>query len=371
MIIVDSNNEIWNYFENTDLKHNLSAARLDLVSFELANGFEHEIVVAHTDILKSQIAVAKLNKTFSVVLYGSSEVDSSSVLNIVFFLDQQSNIKFFTNLITKLESLTKEQQVFKSQMLTINTDLAEVMGNVEVELLKIKKIYEAKAPKRFQNFKGLQVFSKYAVGENIGGEFFDIHKSKNKLLIIMSSTNSYLVSSSILNLFSNAKESKDINLNVTNQLFDDICSDAKKINESKSKKISLELCVICFDLSSLSLEGKIFGDFSLKTSDLKDLYNFNHKNKTFDEVDSTEYDFNSKLQRGNRLLLSSPGFNKNWKKLNPQFLQEQLLTNDSIKTLDILDEAFFQLKKNLKGEFLNYDASAIILEVDKNAILKA
>lgn len=371
MIIVDSNNEIWNYFEKTELKNQLSAARLDLGSFELANGFEHEIVISHTDVLKSQIAVSKLNKTFAVVLYGDSKVDSSKLLNVVSFLKSSSNVDYFSNLITKLESLTKEQQVFKSQMLTINTDLAEVMGNVEVELLKIKKIYEAKAPKRFQNFKGVQVFSKYAVGENIGGEFFDIHKFQNQLLIIMSSTNSYLVSSSILNLFSNTKEAKKIESTMASDLFDDICSDAIKINESKSKKISLELCVVCLNLNTLEISGKIFGDFSLKTSELDDLYSFKHKGKTFDEVQKSQYDFSAKLMRGSRLMVSSPGFNKNWKKLNPQFLKEQLLSNDTIKTLDILDEAFFQLKKNLKGEFLNYDASAIILEVDKNAILKA
>lgn len=370
MIIVDSNNEIWSYFEKTELQTQLSAARLDLDSFELANGFEHEIIIAHTDILESNIAIAKLNKTFSVILYGDQDVDFSKLTNVISFLGENYNKNLFVNLVSKLENLTREQQVFKSQMLTINAELSEVMGNVEVELLKIKKIYEDKAPKRFQSLKGIQIYSKYAVGESLGGEFFDIHKSGNKLLILMSSTNSYLVSSSILNLFSSVKDSKVISEEIAIRLFEDICFDAKKINEAKSKKLSLELCVLCLDLSTLDLKGRIFGKFHLKTSDLRDLYISKSINKNFDEVDKADHNFSSKLERGKRLLISSPGFNKNWQKLNPEFLQEQLLSNDSIKTLDILDEAFFQLKKNLKGEFLNYDASAVILEVDKNAILK-
>jgi len=371
MIIVDSKNEIWDFFESTSLKDKLSAARLNLDAFELANGFEHEIVIAHTDILKSEVAKAKLRNTFSVVFYGDDSCNYQELSNAVFFLSSKSDQDLFVNLVTKMDSLSREQQVFKSQMLTINSDLSEVMGSVEVELLKIKKLYETKAPKRFQDFKGVQLFSKYSAGENIGGEFFDIHKVGSKLLIMMSSTSSYLVSSSILNLFSTVKETSHVDNDVTNELFKDICSDARKINASKSKKVTLELCILNVDLNSLKVQGKIFGNFHLKTSDLEDLYTFKHKDRSFDELDEEEFNFESKLKRGQRLLISSPGFNKNWQKLSPEFLQEQLLANDSIKTLDILDEAFFQLKKNLKGGFLSYDASAIILEVDQNAIFKA
>lgn len=371
MIIVDSNNEIWDFFETSSLKDRLSAARLNLDAFELANGFEHEVVIAHTDILSSEVAKTKLRNTFSVIFYGDSQSEYGQIDNTVFFLDSNTNQKLFINLVTKMESLSREQQVFKSQMLTINSDLSEVMGNVEVELLKIKKLYESKAPRRFQNYKGVQIYSKYSAGENIGGEFFDIHNVGNKLLVMMSSTSSYLVSSSILNLFSEVKEKKQLNEDIMTSLFNDICSDARKINASKSKKISLELCILNIDLNSLEITGKVFGDFHLKTSDFKDLYRFSHRNKFFDELEDEEFNFEAKLSRGQRLLISSPGFNKNWQKLNPEFLQEQLLGNDSIKTLDILDEAFFQLKKNLKGGFLSYDASAIILEVDKNAIFKA
>ena len=64
----------------------------------------------------------------------------------------------------------------RSSSLAVN---AEIVGDVEVELLKVKHLYEKKVPKRSQRFAGLQVYSKYNVGEDLGGEFFDLYKKDN------------------------------------------------------------------------------------------------------------------------------------------------------------------------------------------------
>ena len=56
--------------------------------------------------------------------------------------------------------------------------------------------------------------------------------------------------------------------------------------------------------------------------------------------------------------------------MEPKFMIEELVINQNIKGLDVLDEIFFQIKKESINGFLPVDASSILVEVQKNAMVQ-
>ncbi|MCT4642840.1 MAG: hypothetical protein N4A33_11155 [Bacteriovoracaceae bacterium] len=371
MIIVDKNNEVYEYFNKSGLAERFSLVRLDESSFELSNGLSDELVVIHEVCLNNKVLFEKIKSFESIFVFTSTSPSSWELDSIIGLINNKTDIKVLSNLISRYDDMTRKSSILKSQLLTINNELSDVMGNVEVELLKIKKLYEVRTPKRVQDFKGIKVLCKYSAGESVGGEFFDIHKAKNNIFLLMSSTNSYLISSNILATFSELKELDYIDDDTLQSFLQNIISQTIKLNASKNKKIELEFAALMINPSSLEVSGYIIGDFEFKTSNFSALFE-NRMKYSYDEVSLKDAFVKSKISRGQRILSTSPGFNKNWSRLTPDFVIEELLANKRIKTLDILDEVFYQLKKELKqNQFLTFDASAVIMEVNENALHQA
>lgn len=370
MIIIDSQQELANFLTSLSFD-SLGVVKLDRDTFELSQSVIDELTLVHEDVLLNASAkiLAKLDELTMFILFSSGTKKINTYLpNMVDIITTETSKELFNNKVQILTELIKERQVLKSQLISINKELSETMGNVEVELLRIKKVYEQKTPRRFNNIKGIQAFSKYAAGENVGGEFFDIHMNQNKAFVIMSSTSSYLASSSILQMFSQLKSSEEISDQVELNLIEDIKGEVEELNKSKKKEISIHLFTAIIDLSKHTVTGHLYGDFKILSSNSNNSY----ATKGPQLLTSTHEDgrFERELKRGERLLLCSPGFNFNWQKLNPEFLVEELMIKKSIKPLDILDEIFYQLKKDSTSGFLSFDASAIMLEVQQNAMVQ-
>jgi hypothetical protein len=369
MIIIDKQHELADFLESIEFE-GFGVVKLDKVSFELSSSVIDEVTIIHSEVLRELDAasVARLSElTLLIVFQKDSNEQINLIDNIVDIINPKTSKKLFENKIALLSELIKERQVLKSQLITINNELTETMGNVEVELLKIKKIYEKKAPKRFNDLKGIQVFSKYSAGENIGGEFFDIFVEGNQAFVVMSSTSSYLASSMILKLFADFKADGVIGKQEVLNFIDDTKSNIIELNTTKKKEIEIHLFTGIVDFNKHSIEGNIFGDFKILSSQVKQNRRESVPLITGDLVKSS---FAKDFQREERILLCSPGFLKNWKKLNPEFMMEELMMDKKIKPIDVLDEAFFQLKKDATGPFLSYDASAIFMEVNKNAMVE-
>ena len=77
----------------------------------------------------------------------------------------------------------------------------------------------------------------------------------------MSSTSSYLASSSILQMFSHLKSSEEISEQIELNLIEDIKQEVIELNKSKKKEISIHLFTAIIDLSKHSVSGHLFGDF--------------------------------------------------------------------------------------------------------------
>lgn len=371
MIIIDKNDEI-NSFLSKREEFGLSSVNLNVDTYEYANGLEDDLLVVHEERILEAGAVfkGKLQRQKLIAVFEKNGLAKELFpKNAVLDFTPESDSERVCGQLALLEEGIKSSLSLKSQLLTINRELSETLGSVETELLRVKRSHEENRPNRFRDLKGIKALSKYSAGDSVGGEFFDIFRSGGKIFVLMSETSSYLASSSVLQIFSDFKIAGEISEESELNLLKEIKAEAAQINSTKKKKtLSMNVFTGIIDANSCVLKGYMFGDFrGLSSGHDK---NFNGNKLNFLEAELSEGKFTQNLDRGERLLLLSPGFSKNWEEQSPDVMIETLMSNKKIKLLDILDEIFFQLKKNAKSGFMAHDASAIMLEVQKNVMLK-
>ncbi len=212
MIIIDNNQEIEEFLRSRE-ELGLSSIRLDSTTFNYANGLSEDLAIVHADILKDADALFKnkISHQKAIALYGGDEIKAADFpSNCVLAFSKKDDEKKICSQLLRVENIMKEFMVLKSQLLTINRELEKTMGSVETELIRVKRAHEQNRPKRFQDLKGLKALSKYAAGDSVGGEFFDIFTAGGKIFLLMTETSSYLASSSILQIFSDFKEKKSL-----------------------------------------------------------------------------------------------------------------------------------------------------------------
>lgn len=367
MIIIDKDNEIQNYLEKAQ-DISLALVRLDADSFEIARGISDELVLLHHKAYAkfSPALKAKLDEQRGLVFFrGKTAINKE---NLLFDFEVSDDVQSVALKLSNLEELFKENTILKSQLFSLNKEISTLIGSVETELLRVKKFYEFNTPRRFKDIKGLKIISKYAAGESIGGEFFDMFEGQNKVFLLMSDTSSYLASSSILSLFTAFKMENKINDESNEKLMNEIKLEMQEISSSKKKELEVAILSIIIDLNTYEASGYVFGDYRLMSSLKLDKLVGIDKNLINTDINAGKVNF--KFDRAERTLFLSPGFNRSWSTIKPDFMVEELLNKGSIKQLDVLDEIFFQFKKDRASGFLPYDASAIMMEVQKNVMLK-
>lgn len=371
MIIIDNNEEIDTFLKNRE-EFDLATVRLNQETFERANGLEGDLLLVHSELLAapSELFQAKLRRQKMVGVFEKAPLNKDRFPpNAVLDFGPQSDPDRVCRQLAILEGSLKQSMALKSQLLTINRELSETLGTVETELLRVKKAHEEGRPKRFKDLKGIKALSKYAAGDSVGGEFFDLFKSNGKIFLLMSETSSYLASSSILQIFAEFKNSGEITAEKELELLSEIKKEAEQINSAKKKRpLKVNVMTGILDVNSCQVKGHVFGEFKAISS--RQERNFTGNKLDFLNAKLEDGFYTRELERGERLLLLSPGFARNWEELSPEVMIETLMNNKKIKLLDILDEIFFQLKKDAKTGFLPHDASAIMLEVQKNVMLQ-
>jgi hypothetical protein len=244
-------------------------------------------------------------------------------------------------------TLIEEQKNLQQHMLSFSRELDQVLRSAEVEMARAKKIHEVLIPRRHDEIKGVFFSNRYAAGDGGGGEFYDLLQSTGKVYQILVSSQSYLISSSLLGLLNKHKQ-KDFE---PYEFLKDAEGEIAVINGAKKKKSEVELLVVELDLSKLSL--KLYGEgkaefFSQKKGpvSLKGGY---------------------QLEKGETLIVFSSGFLFNWKETHkediPTFLKKQ-----SLKSVEVMNELFFQLKMDQETQFLKRDATVAMMEVKRHGI---
>lgn len=229
----------------------------------------------------------------------------------------------------------------------------------------LEKIFNKLVPKRGENFKGMKLKSQYMAGESAGGDFFDIIKDQKVILLFLSSCSSYLGSSLILSAFSSLNFSKNRRKDDLLDSISPFVQVAKEIYEEKQDRISFTLCRI--DLNSLSIMGYNFGqNFMMNASQSIFSQNEYPVSPEFFEQAYFEY----QIARGEKMVFGSQALMKNLKSVYNGVETKELQKLMSRDMDGILNEVFFQIDRNKSGDFPLFDASAIVMEVDKNVIFQ-
>ncbi|MBC98668.1 MAG: hypothetical protein CME63_13035 [Halobacteriovoraceae bacterium] len=247
--------------------------------------------------------------------------------------------------------------------------LGKVLEQSLLELQRVKKLHEKVVPMRQEKLKGVTVFSKFAAGFSSGGEFFDIKKSEKELVIMLTSTQSYVASSVILGPFEEFQKNGDSSKEGIEDFLENLIDECRSLDLiSREDYELLQLDIIRLDLRTYEYEGFHFGKGCYYSDGVKKI---SSNTLPINENSFEQSYFHGVLRRGQKLIYVSPGAFQNYaEKGQKDKIETVILEQFKNGAREILNEAFFQLKKDNEEDFLKYDASIIYLEVDPNAFIQ-
>lgn len=290
------------------------------------------------------------------------------------FLDSDSKT-FFLNFDYGIEywkpgvlSFLKTLELHHSrELLQVGEGLNKLVEQSLQELQRVKKIHETLVPLRTEKIKGLSVVSKFAAGEASGGEFYDVVEGEEEFVVILSHTNSYVVSSLVLSAFDEFRKEQKYDLEKIQKFSVDLANLVKKEAGVKSYD-ELQLFLARVDMKSLVIEGVNWGHSQLVSSG--DFF-VGENDFPIDSSFIEKSTFQNKLARSERYALLSPGLRLN---CGDRIEGEGLVSYSRRMMQDgpkkALQETFYQLKKNRESSFLKYDATHVYIEVDPNVIVQ-
>ncbi len=244
-------------------------------------------------------------------------------------------------------TLLEEQKNLQKHMTAFSRELDQVLRSAEMEMARAKKIHEVLIPRRHDEIKGVYFSNKYAAGDGGGGEFYDLFQSAGKVHQILVSSQSYLISSSLLGLLTRHKQ-KDFD---PYEFLKDAEGEIAVINGAKKKKSEAEVLVLELDLSKLTL--KLYG---------KGKAEFYSQKKGPVQLQQPY-----QLEKGENVIVFSQGFLFNWKETHKTDIASFVKTQ-TLKPEELLSELFFQLKMDQDSQFLKRDATVAMMEVKRHGI---
>jgi len=280
----------------------------------------------------------------------------------------QNFAKLFINRYRKYIADLEIKKGQTKKLLELNQKLSHSLDSFEVELVRVKKMYKQMVPVRKSLFKGVRLKSKYLTGESSGGEFFDVIEKGRQILLVMHSCNSYLASSSFITMFTHFKEMNSIEPNAIRHFVGAIEKELEVIHLSIGKKIQSEVLLFKLDLSSLEYEIWNFGEHRAFQDDHLEV---DHVDIAVCADQMHNVYRNGRLHRDSRFFIFSPGLKKNIRNNQLKLKETEIIASMRERdSEDILDEIAIRIKSGMQGEFVKFDTSMIVFEVDKNAIFQ-
>ncbi|MDD0854197.1 hypothetical protein HBN50_13880 [Halobacteriovorax sp. GB3] len=357
---------------------NRAITLLEKANYEVIDWRLHEVALDRhftgcsfimADCLKD-LTVEELShhfKSFALIVSGqeisSTDVKKAcSIPNFLNFVDIDGNQLFLEKAFDNLYNL--------SCVLMIEDKIDSALEVADSELTRVKRLYEKFVPMRTDSYKGIDILSKFAAGESTGGEFFDFFESERKVIVFMSKSNSYLLSSSILMQMEFLKDKTNFSAEVLSDVLKELFNEFAQAQSSSRKNLRLDVCAFCIDRVSLDVEGFIFGDYDCISKEGRSLFSSN--NYEFSSTFLEAAKFQSKLERSGHYIILSPGvFANTGSEVEGRdvrsFVNEKFEQNDA---RSIINELFFQMKRNRKSSFLEFDATVMSLEVGGNVIVQ-
>lgn len=260
-----------------------------------------------------------------------------------------------------IEKSIKELNVGSSEELSSTLDRA-LMDSFK-ELKKVQKIHHQMVPFREDKYKGMKILSKFAAGMASGGEFFDSITKDREAILWLSHTKSYVTSSMLFSYFEKLSQMSSFEKENLESFLEEMIDELRSLDLiDRDHPDLLHLMIARIDLSTYQISGFNFGKAELIIQNVGGVYS---NDLPVNENSFEDAFFERKIHRSEKLCIVSPGL-----QLNSHYIgRKKVLSILDLKNRDILDEVFFELKRKAKSDFLEYDSSMILLEVDENAIM--
>lgn len=229
-------------------------------------------------------------------------------------------------------------------------DLDKILEFTKSELFRVKDLHDRLVKVRVDTLKGVTVTSKFMAGEKSGGEFFDMIQTDHNFLFIQAGSDSYILSSLILN------EMEVLKLSLPTTSVAAQSDHFEKMIKHHAAETGAELnyCIINVDTKTLQADCRFQGKGYLYYQN--DLIDFTNPVKL-------------KLRPSDKFFLLSSGALKNLVELNPKLSVKKFYTDHADKnTRDLINEFFFEVSRNKAGNFLNYDALMTVIEVEQKTL---
>ena len=374
IIILARSRELESYF--APLRLNLTDQEVDLVMLPLGESdknFFDQLLEEKGDLLL--IEYAWLQKK-SFLLEEIIEKLESNILIVAHFEDMDKELLHFRklcdshHLIKGAIDTSQKIQFFyplirsSFEKRSHDESFEEIFDLAQGNFKKAKKLHRKLIPIRLDVIKPFSFMSKFIVGTESGGDFFDIFSLGSCLVLFFTRTSSYADMVSVLTHMEELRKKKRFD-SPTLENFIHTLSDEFKIPEMKEER-GFEYLLTQVDLRSLAFEAYHFGNIRLFSNRFKvsvDEHYLGEKNFCKQAF------FKGKLDRGEKWIVLSPGLSQNLPQgIQGKPVEEYLFDEIESPAQDLVDEICFQIKKRTKGVFPRYNASFLLFEVDANAI---
>jgi len=259
-----------------------------------------------------------------------------------------------------IDSFLSSQAVMDSQKVLLKK-LNGVMQSVLGQLQRVKGLHEKVVPVRQENIRGLQVNSRFCAGTSSGGEFFDFFKVGSSIWLFSINASSYITIGSFLSLIDSWKQNSNLTKDHILQVLESQKGDFTGIGD-------MSFFFAKVDLGSYEVEAVNIGSHELIGKD-KIIISRNDQSYPDNLIEVKEYKY--KIERGEQLVLLSPGFFKNTSDMLGNNNYYQFIKSNWSEASDMIQELTFQSKKKYNDlDFMPFDQTILTLGVDKNAIAK-
>jgi hypothetical protein len=259
-----------------------------------------------------------------------------------------------------IDSFLVSQSVMDSQKVLLKK-LNGVMQSVLGQLQRVKGLHEKVVPVRQESVRGLQINSRFCAGTSSGGEFFDFFKVGSSIWLFSINASSYITIGSFLSLIDNWKQNTNLTKEHVLQVLESQKGDFTGIGD-------MSFFFARIDLNTYEMEAANIGTHELIGKD-KIIVSRNDQSYPDNLTEVKEYSY--KLDRGEQIVLLSPGFFKNTSEVIGNSNYYQFIKSNWSEASDMIQELTFQSKKKYNDlDFMPFDQTILTIGVDKNAIAK-
>jgi len=313
-----NNNFTFERIKLEDLEKRLISDSADFYSCILEYDFDKFYVDKIENLMKLFPLSARIHIAFdSKKQTGNDIAEFQKILNNVIVrsvIDLNLNQTFYQPF---MREIIFSQKQYYSNPISVN-DL-EKLGNkfdesiveMQKQLNRVKDFHREFAPKRFEEIRGIEFYSKFLAGLSSGGEFFDLIRIGSSILVFISSTYSYITSGVILKHYSEIKNWESSNLDKIKKFIRNIEVDLAEVSKKSEKKTAFknQILIANLDLNTLNMVGYNFGNCSSITN-VKNASHLPQNDFPIAESFCDRTYFEYKLRRSEKLLFVSPGLKK-------------------------------------------------------------